>query len=232
MDISSRHKLKLLWQQIPNPLITEIMCNSIMDGVVLDKEHGCFNDETIYNCIQIIRLKHKKCFVRVKKNIDETFIGMCLDAGCTGFIIANVKNFEEYYRIKDMCDYRSTGLYRSNKWDVNNPKPDITLVAQIESHISELEKLVKMTKADYYLIGPYDLSASLGIAGDFTNDVYLCALKHINVCIPHNKLGLHLVRDWDWWEDNDYGFMAYGLDSTMLIDSLRNIEQTIYHNEE
>ena len=34
----------LSWQQIPSPLISEIMSHNF-DGVVLDTEHGCFNNK-------------------------------------------------------------------------------------------------------------------------------------------------------------------------------------------
>ena len=40
--------MKLAWQQIPSTVITEIFCNGKFDGVVLDTEHGCFNDEDVY----------------------------------------------------------------------------------------------------------------------------------------------------------------------------------------
>ena len=54
----------LSWQQIPSPLISEIMCHNF-DGVVLDTEHGCFNNETLYSCIQVIKASKKRCFVRL-----------------------------------------------------------------------------------------------------------------------------------------------------------------------
>ena len=52
--------MKLAWQQIPSPTISELLCKSL-DGVVLDTEHGCFNNETLYNCIQVITANDKKC---------------------------------------------------------------------------------------------------------------------------------------------------------------------------
>ena len=48
--------MKLSWQQIPATIVSEMLCDDF-DGVVLDTEHGCFNNETLYNCIQIITAK-------------------------------------------------------------------------------------------------------------------------------------------------------------------------------
>ena len=83
--------MKLLWQQIPNSTITEILCNSVFDGVVFDLEHGCYNNETLYNCIQVCTLKNKLCFIRVTW-LDKTVIRMSLDAGCSGIIFSTIKN--------------------------------------------------------------------------------------------------------------------------------------------
>ena len=56
------------------------MAESQFDGVVLDTEHGHFNNETLFNCIQVITLSNKKCFVRVT-DLNKQLIRMCLDAG-------------------------------------------------------------------------------------------------------------------------------------------------------
>ena len=58
--------MKLAWQQIPSTVISDLLCQNKLDGVVLDAEHGCFNNEMIYNCIQLITAYGKKCFVRPK----------------------------------------------------------------------------------------------------------------------------------------------------------------------
>ena len=50
--------MKLSWQQIPSTIISEMLCEDF-DGVVLDTEHGCFNNETLYKCKQNITAKDK-----------------------------------------------------------------------------------------------------------------------------------------------------------------------------
>lgn len=44
--------MKALWQQIPSVEITRIYCNTNFDAVVLDLEHGVFNNETLFSLIQ------------------------------------------------------------------------------------------------------------------------------------------------------------------------------------
>ena len=48
---------------------------------------------------------------------------------------------------------------------------------------------------DGFFIGPYDLTASMGIAGDFENKDFQSALKEVETaCHSNNKsLGIHVV---------------------------------------
>jgi 2-keto-3-deoxy-L-rhamnonate aldolase RhmA len=46
--------MHLTLQTIPSPIISELLTYSNLDGIVLDTEHGYFNNETLYACIQII----------------------------------------------------------------------------------------------------------------------------------------------------------------------------------
>jgi 4-hydroxy-2-oxoheptanedioate aldolase len=79
--------MNLTLQTIPSPVISEILSDSKLDGVVLDTEHGCFNNETLYSCIQVITLSNKKCFVRLT-DFNKQLVRMCLDAGVDGLIFS------------------------------------------------------------------------------------------------------------------------------------------------
>ena len=83
--------MKLLWQQIPSTIISELYCNSDFDGVVIDTEHSPFNNETLFSCIQVVKLSNKKCFVRLA-HLDKIVTKMCLDAGVDGLIFSTVEN--------------------------------------------------------------------------------------------------------------------------------------------
>ena len=113
--------MKLLWQQISSTIISEIYADSDYDGIVLDTEHGAFNNENLYTSIQIITLRRKNCFVRVS-HLDKALVRMCLDAGATGIIFSTVENENQAQEIIDYCKYpkhggkRGQGLVRENFW--------------------------------------------------------------------------------------------------------------------
>ena len=83
--------MNLTLQTISSTVISEILCKTNFDGVVLDTEHGCFNNENLYSCIQVITSMNKKCFVRVT-DLNKRLIRMCLDAGVDGLIFSTVEN--------------------------------------------------------------------------------------------------------------------------------------------
>ena len=110
--------MKFLWQQIPSPIISEILCQNSFDGIVIDTEHGGYNTETLSNCIQVITLNKKKCFVRLTE-VNKTLIRQCLDAGCDGLIFSTIENVKQVNLVKEysLNDYHQEKcrLLRNNK---------------------------------------------------------------------------------------------------------------------
>ena len=223
--------MRLLWQQLPSPTITEILCNSTFDGVVFDLEHGCFNNETLYTCIQVCLLKNKLCFIRVTW-LDKTVIRMSLDAGVSGVIFSTVQNYfkaKEYY---NYCFYppkgsRGQGLVRENEWGNKDfKKRDPIVVAQIETRAGlDNISIIAEVDFDYFMVGPYDLSASLGCVGNFDSPVYKTAIEKLKSKVG-NKLGYHIVKNIEDQLDiyRDSEFLALSMDTLFLIDGIKRIE--------
>jgi len=225
--------MKLSWQQIPSTIISEMLCEDF-DGVVLDTEHGCFNNETLYNCIQLIAAKGKQCLVRLTE-INKTLIRMCLDGGATGLIFSTVEDATQAAEIKELCTYpkyggkRGLGLVRQNKWGYSTlvNKPPI-IVAQIETKkgIENLEEIHKQG-LDYYMIGPYDLSASLGVTAEFDSPKFLEAIRKVKQTITDlNQLAVHIPTDVGKHIDKytEYGIIAVGMDTTILLEGYKELK--------
>ena len=225
--------MKLSWQQIPSTIISEMLCEDF-DGVVLDTEHGCFNNETLYNCIQLITAKGKQCLVRLTE-INKTLIRMCIDGGTTGLIFSTVEDATQAAEIKELCTYpkyggkRGLGLVRQNKWGYSTlvNKPPI-IVAQIETKkgIENLEEIHKQG-LDYYMIGPYDLSASLGVTAEFDSPKFLEAIRKVKETITDlNQLAVHIPTDVGKHIDKytEYGIIAVGMDTTILLEGYKELK--------
>lgn len=242
--------MKLLWQQIPSSVITEIFCSSSFDGVVLDLEHGHFNNETLYSCIQVGTLLNKKVFARFS-HLDRQCIRMCLDAGISGVILSTVETFDQAKEFYDYCIYpfknkveefntdergiirrsfttktggnRGQGLVRENLWGnkpLNLRKPIIIPQIETSKGVDNIDHISSIG-FDYYLIGPYDLSASLGSVGDFENPQFKEKIDKLqNIIGP--QIGFHIPSEiknnFKYYQN--YPFLALGMDTTFLLEKI------------
>jgi len=215
----------LSWQQIPSPLISEIMCHNF-DGVVLDTEHGCYNNETLFSCIQVIKSAGKKCFVRLTE-ISKTLIRYCLDSGVDGLIFSTVETEEQCKEIINNCYYyprgkRGLGLVRQNFWGEKGLIQDAPIIIpQIETKtgIDNLENITKFN-FDYYLIGPYDLSLSLGCPGEFENIIFKKYINKAASLLTPDKMAVHIPKNIDLNIDKyqDYAVKCLGMDTIAILE--------------
>ena len=91
-------------------------------------------------------------------------------------------------QIKELCKYpkqgglRGLGLVRQNKWglakDLISASP--ILIAQIET-LKAVNNIKEITGFDYYMIGPYDLSASLGCPAQFDNPLFTKSVNKVKI---------------------------------------------------
>ena len=225
--------MKALWQQIPSTEITRLNCNSNFDAVVLDLEHGVFNNETLFSLIQLINASNKLSFARVTEPI-KSQVRLLLDSNVSGIIFSTIE-LEQTSKIKEWCLYppegnRGQGLVSENNWgDDKLQSNKVKLVAQIENKdsIIHLSKIVKTGLFDYYVIGPYDLTADLGCVADWQNKKYLELIDKFNKEIPIEKRGVHIVSNIENEYKNkfkNFGFVALGMDTTIIKSGIKNLE--------
>jgi 2-dehydro-3-deoxyglucarate aldolase len=225
-------KMILSWQQIPSTLVSEIMCNNF-DGVVLDLEHGCFGKETVYACVQVIKAKGKKCFVRLTE-VSKTMIQYCLDAGVDGIIFSTIESDEQCEKIKQYCYYppngkRGLGLVRQNMWGEKKLiQKDPIIIPQIESKLA-VDNLKNICRHgfDYYLIGPYDLSLSLNVPGKFDSDRFMCYINKVREEIPVEKMAIHIPSDVksQIHKYKDYGMKCLGMDTVAILQYNKQVNK-------
>ena len=78
---------------------------------------------------------------------------------------------------------------------------------------------------DYYLIGPYDLSLSLGIPGKFDNELFMCYVNKVKDKIPTDKMAVHIPTKIEEQIKNyeDYGLKCLGMDTVALLEYHKGI---------
>lgn len=222
------------WMQIPSPEIAEILTSQDFDWIALDVEHGVFSEEQILNCIKSIELGNALPFVRIGEQ-DEKVIKTCLEAGARGIIIPMISTAEQLRKCISSCFYpprgtRGVGFSRANLYgkyfdkSLESHNNSLTIVAQIESKeaIENLDEILSVDNLDAIMVGPYDLSASLGAAGNFESSGFQNAIRTITEKVQKTnvKMGVHVVKpikeDLDLAIKSNNYFVAYGIDALFL----------------
>lgn len=196
------------WLTLPSETIAEIMSNSYFDWIVVDLEHSSININQAENLIRVIDLNKKIPLVRITNN-DPNLIKRVMDAGAHGIIVPNIISKDDAELAIKSTKYqpkgiRGVGLARAQgygrnfkeyfKWQKN--KPIIIIQIEDKTALPNLDKIFSLSEIDGCIIGPYDLSASLGCPGDFKNKIFLNSIKTIKKFAKKYKcsLGIHVVE--------------------------------------
>lgn len=228
------------WLTIYSEAIAEIMSSSGYDWVTIDLEHTPISLCQAEKLIRVIDLNDCKPYVRVSSN-SESEIKRVLDFGAKGIIIPMICDSEDIKKAIDFCFYppkgkRGMGLNRSHGYGekikktnyINEASSEVEIYATIESK-DALKNLDDIFQQDItgYIIGPYDLSSSLGRPGNFSSDEFIAAEQLIlETAEKYNiRRGIHVVEpDLDQLDKkvkDGYNFIAYSVDFRMLDESLR-----------
>lgn len=175
---------------ISAPQVAEIVAMSGFDWVLIDMEHSAISLESVQNAIQIMEGKIQT-IVRVPSN-DEVWIKRILDTGCDGILVPMVNSAEEAKRVVQASKYplegrRSVGLSRAHKYGaifkdyVENANRDLVIMIQCEHKeaVSNFDEILEVRGIDSVFIGPYDLSASMGLTGQLTHPEVASAIQQV-----------------------------------------------------
>jgi len=228
------------WIMMGNPMSVEVMALAGFEWLVVDIEHTSIDLETAQTLITTIQANGIKALVRVSKN-EEVVIKKILDMGADGIIVPMVSTKEEALQAVEYAKYppvgkRGVGLYRAQKYGKGFEEykkwvnEELVIIAQIEhiNAVANIDEIIKVEGIDGTIIGPYDLSGSMGYPGEFEReDVKEAVQKVLDRCKEHNiPSGFHVV-DTEPEKLNlkiaqGCTFLAYGIDYFFMRDAAIN----------
>jgi len=222
------------WITLPDPAIAEIMANAGFDWLTVDMEHSAITLPEAQNLIRIIKLAGSAPLVRVGKN-DPSLIKRVMDAGADGVIVPMVNSEADAIKAVNAVKYpplgtRGVGLARAQGYGLEFEKykqwlaRESVVIVQIEhiEAIGNLEEILSVKGVDGSLIGPYDLSASLGYPGEFyKRKVKNAVKKYTEVCRKLRKpAGIHAIPPYAEKLNAEikkrFKFVAFSLDTLFL----------------
>jgi 2-dehydro-3-deoxyglucarate aldolase len=231
------------WITLGHPSIAEIFSKAKFDWLVVDLEHSTISIDQAGELIRVIDLAGVAPLVRLTSN-NEDQIKRVMDAGAHGIVVPMVNNADDAAKAVAATRYapvgtRGVGLARAQgygfdfqeylSWQSDSEDGPIVIV-QIEHKdaVCNLEAILNTQGVDAFIVGPYDLSCSLGIPGQFNHPEFEQTMDQI-IDIG-NKMGavsgLHVVEP-DVKKLNNaiksgYKFIAYSVDIRMLDVSARS----------
>lgn len=228
------------WITLNHFSIVEIMADAGFDWLCVDMEHSVIDYFDAEKLIATIQAKGLFPYVRVGEN-NPRIIKRVLDAGALGIIVPMVNSKEDAAKAVNAVKYppegkRGVGLARAQDYgfgfddyakDINKITKVIAQIEQIKA-IQNLEDILAIDGIDGTIIGPYDLSSSMGKPGKYDDsDVKEALRRYEEIAKKYDKLiGFHVIQpDYNLVLDKidkGYNFVAFSLDTLFLGTICRN----------
>jgi len=242
--MSFRHKLiegQMLWGtlvSLPSPEITEIFSDTGFDWLFIDMEHAPLDTADVQRILQAAG-NSIAGIIRLPAN-DPIWIKKALDIDPAGIMLPLVNTAEEAANAVRWSKYppqgtRSVGVGRVHRYGyalqktIETANDNVAVVIQVEHirAVENIESIVAVEGVDAVLIGPYDLSASMGIPGQVSDPRVTEAIEKVRMACQKKKMpiGIFTASIPFARECAAKGFtlIAVSTDTLMMVEASRNL---------
>lgn len=221
------------WIQLSDASAAEIMGSSGYDWIAIDMEHGSISNNQLPELFRALELGGTLPLVRLADDSSRE-CKQALDAGAGGLIIPMIESDSQLEKvIKNSCwpptGSRGVAFQRANMYGERfeayiKEAQEPLMIAMIETSLGlkNIHAILDVKGLDAIIIGPYDLSASLGVTGKFESAKFKNALKIIfEAAVKKNiPIGIHVVDaspdELQSRISEGYQFIPYSIDTVML----------------
>ena len=223
---------------LPATEVTDIFCQAGLDWLFVDLEHGALSTRDAQLILQTAA-PAVPALLRIPSH-DEIWIKKALDIGAAGIIAPLVKTADEARRVVRCSHYppggtRSVGIARAQGYGqqfdayVADANDLTTVILQIEhiDAVNNIDAILAVPGIDGLFVGPYDLSASMGMTGQVTAPEVQQAISQVKV--RAQKAGMPLgifgptVEAVRPYIAEGYTLIAVGIDTLLLGAAAKSI---------
>jgi 2-keto-3-deoxy-L-rhamnonate aldolase RhmA len=218
------------WVSLGHPRVAEIVALAGYDFVIVDIEHTPMSLETLDDVVRAIELRGVPTVVRVPWN-DPVDLKRVLDIGVDGVMVPMVETAAEAEAAVDAMTYPPDGMRgvagsRATSYGLEfaeyleRADEDLVTILQIETlpGVENAGEISRVDGVDSLFVGPSDLSASLGVAGDWEDDSVLGAIDDV-LGASEAPVGSLAVTDEgiEQWVEQGFDWVIAGVDSRNLL---------------
>ncbi len=223
------------------PEVARILAAAGFDYTYIDAEHGSFGIETIQDLCRAAIDCGLIPIVRVA-DLQYSLVARALDNGAMGIIFPRVESPELLAKAVSWTKFpplgvRGFGLTPTHVRyepvsiaDIARHVNDNTLVVlQIETRtaVERCDELLSVPGIDVVMVGPVDLSISLGVPGDFFHQTMVDAIEKVrDSCLRHGVTPGIQTRAVDlacFWKERGMRFIGCGAETGMLLQGAKAI---------
>ena len=225
------------WLSTPSPQIAEQLALTDADFVVIDTEHAPTDIESVEAAVRAVDAANARgegdrgerdtaAVVRVAWN-DHVRIKRVLDTGAAGVMAPQVNTVEQAAAFVEAARYppegrrgvagtRASGYGRDLDDYYEHANDRVATIAQIETEtaVENAADIAAVDGLDALLVGPADLSADLGVFGDYESDRFLAAVEAVlaDSTVPVGTLATS-PAEIDHWASAGYDYQIVGVDA-------------------
>jgi 2-keto-3-deoxy-L-rhamnonate aldolase RhmA len=229
------------FQQIRSTEVPKILAAAGFDWTFIDGEHGGFGIETLQDLCHTSVSVGLTPIVRVA-DMQYALVARALDCGAQGILFPRVESAELLERAVSWTKFppvgvRGFGLAATHIGYERATIPqvlahmndNVMVVLQIETRLAveRREVLLSVKGLDAVLIGPVDLSISLGVPGDFEHPKMVEAMEQVrDSCLKHGVAPGAQTRTLalaKFWKDRGMIFLGSGSETGFLLEKASEV---------
>lgn len=228
-----------------NFITADILARCGFDFIWIDTEHSCMDYRELLSCISVIRARGVPVVVRAQVGA-PAHTKRILEMGVDGIVFPYIETVEEARTAIASCLYPPAGFrgfgplgaadygLRSAEDYIRKSSDEIAIFLQVESEkaISNLSEICTLEHADGFILGPCDLSGSIGCLGDIYGEPNMVLIRRMmDILREHGKYpGISLstteAEAQKSWLDLGFRFVSSGTDYDYLCQAAgRNARQ-------
>lgn len=225
-----------------SPDVAEILSRIGFDWLFIDAEHSTLDPHDLKALFQAAG-DSLPCVVRIPA-LEEIVVKKTLDAGAAGLLVPQVNNAGQVEQLVKWGRYyptgsRGLGFGRAQGYGLKvseylgTANENILLSVQAESAeaVKNIESIVRVPGLDAVLVGPYDLSASMGLPGQVNHPDVQAAIQRVaRACfaarMPVGIFGMTAEAVQPYMAQG-FRFIVCGVDTVMLGNAARKLLQDL-----
>ncbi len=196
----NRERMFAGWVSYAHPSITETFARAGFDFMAIDMEHSTISLAEAQRIIAASQSEGVPCLPRPVSHSND-WIKPLIESGADGMLIQMVNRPDQVQPLIDDIKYppigkRSYGVNRAQAYGfdfdkyINDWNKESIFMIQVESieAVENIDDLLAFDEIDAVMIGPLDISGSLGVPGQTNHPLVLeASRKVIKACEKYGK---------------------------------------------